>query len=328
MYIVLLVFLVVGEATEQAVQTPPVRGLSQAATIVRLDPALDAVVPAGTMVEQVYEGSGLVEGPLWTRDGSLLFSDMAANVISRLTRDGHTSVFVRRAGYDGDPPKNGPLAGSNGLTFDNRGRLIVCERGNRRLIRREPDGGVTVLADRYQGTRLTRPNDVVVKKDGAIYFTDMCTDCTPDLPFQAIFRIANGRLEVAAEMPFPNGLAFSHDERYLYVSNSDPNRKIWMRFRVERDGTLGERAIFFDATDRPGGVPDGLKTDTAGNLYATGAGGVWIISPAGTALGRIELPDGAVNVAWGDDDGRTLYMVGRAIYRVRLNIPGARPCCI
>jgi gluconolactonase len=284
-------------------------------------------VPPGAIVERLHEVSGLAEGPLWTRDGALLFSDMAANTIARWGSDGRISVFLGRAGYDGDAPASGPMVGSNGLTFDGEGRLIVCERGNRRVTRREPNGQVTVLADRYQGTRLTRPNDVVVRKDGAIYFTDMCTDCTPDLPFQAIFRIAGGRLEVAADMPYPNGLAFSPDERYLYVSNSDPKRKVWMRFRVELDGTLGMREVFFDATDQPGGVPDGLKTDLAGNLYATGAGGVWIISPAGIALGRLELPNGAVNVAWGGVDGRTLYIVGRAIDRLRLNTAGPRPCC-
>jgi gluconolactonase len=280
------------------------------------------------VVERVYEGSGrLAEGPLWTRDGALLFSDLAMNAIYRLSQDGRASVFLNRAGYDGDPPTTGPMVGPNGLTYDGQGRLIVCERGNRRLIRRELNGRATVLADQYRGTRLTRPNDVVVKSDGAIYFTDMCTDCMPDLPFQAIFRIANGGIEVAAEVPYPNGLAFSPDERYLYVANSDRNRKNWMRFRVGPDGTLGQREVFFDATDSPGGVPDGLKTDVAGNLYATGPGGVWIISPAGTALGRIQLPGGAVNVAWGDEDGRTLYVTGRGIHRVRLNAGGKRPCC-
>ena len=299
---------------------------SPAPRIVRLDPALDAIAPPGTRVELIHERSGLAEGPLWTRDGALLFSDIAANVIYRLNRDGRASAFLHRAGYDGDPPHGGPTVGSNGLTFDGTGRLLVCERGNRRLTRHEPDGRVTVLADRYQGTRLTRPNDVVVTRNGAIYFTDMCTDCTPELPFQGIFRIADGRLELAAEMPYPNGLAFSPDERHLYVSNSDRSRKIWMRFAVNPDGTLGARSILFDATDQAGGVPDGLKTDRAGNLYATGAGGVWIISPQGVALGRIELPDGAVNVAWGED-GSTLYVTGRAIYRVRLTAAGRRPCC-
>jgi gluconolactonase len=306
----------------------PAEQPSQTARIVRLDPGLDAVVPVGAAADLVYDGSGrLAEGPLWTRGGELLFSDMAANVIVRLTKGGRPSAFIPRAGYDGDPPASGPMVGSNGLTFDREGRLIVCERGNRRVTRRELNGQVTVLADRYQGIRLTRPNDVIVKRDGAIYFTDMCTDCTPDLPFQAVFRIRNGALDVAAEVPYPNGLAFSPDERHLYVSSSDRNRKIWLRFRVASDGTLGDRTVFFDATATEGGVPDGLKTDLAGNLYATGPGGVWIISPAGTALGRIELPGGAVNVAWGDDDGKTLYISGRAIHRLRLKVGGQRPCC-
>ena len=315
-------------ASSQKSQGAPADDALQPVRIVRLDPGLDAIVSREAAIERVYEGSGrLAEGPLWTRDGGLLFSDMAANVIARMTRDGRTSVFIPRAGYDGDPPANGPMAGSNGLTYDRDGRLIVCERGNRRVTRRELDGGVTVLADRYRGIRLTRPNDVIVKSDGTIYFTDMCTDCAPELPFQAVFRIRDGTLDVAAEMPYPNGLALSPDERYLYVSSSDRNRKIWVRFSVSSGGTLGDRAVFFDATAAEGGVPDGLKTDTAGNLYATGPGGVWIVSPAGAALGRIELPGGAVNVAWGDDDGKTLYITGRAIYRVRLNVAGKRPCC-
>jgi gluconolactonase len=301
----------------------------QQARLVKLHPALDAIVSSETAIEKIYAGSGhLLEGPLWTRDGTLLFSDIAANVIYSLRREGIASVFVNRAGYDGRAPQDGVMVGSNGLTFDLQGRLIVCERGNRRVVRRESNGRVTVLADQYQGTRLTRPNDVVVKRDGAVYFTDMCTDCMPDLGFEAIFRLANGKLDVAAKMPYPNGLAFSPDERYLYVSNSDRKRKTWMRFPVSPDGTLGERAFFFDATDTPGAVPDGLKIDLSGNLYATGPGGVWIISPEGIALGRIEMPEGAVNVAWGADDGKTLYITGRAIYRVRLKVGGKRPCCV
>lgn len=297
----------------------------QSPRIVRLDAALDDIVLPGTRIEKVpAEVRRLAEGPLWTRDGALRFSDIAANVISRLSQ-GRTSVYLTRAGYDGEPPDGGTMVGSNGLTFDREGRLIVCERGNRRVTRRDSTG-LRVLADSYRGTRLTRPNDVIVKRDGTIYFTDMCTDCTPDLPFQGIFRITGGELHVAAEMPFPNGLAFSPDERYLYVSNSDPRRKVWMRFSVRPDGTLGEPEVFFDATDTPGGVPDGLKTDVAGNVYATGTGGVWVLSPKGVALGRIELPEGAVNVAWGGD-GRTLYMTGGAIYRIRVKVAGQRPCC-
>jgi gluconolactonase len=292
-----------------------------------LNPGLESVVSAGTVPELVHDVGRLAEGPLWTRDGDLLFSDMTANVITKLTRDGHASVFLRRAGYDADPPESGPMVGSNGLTFDREGRLIVCERGNRRVTRREPNGGVTVLADRYQGVRLTRPNDVIVKSDGSIYFTDMCTDCKPDLPFQGVFRVKNGTLDVAARVPFPNGLAFSPDERYLYVSISDQRRKIWMRFGVGSDGTLDEGAVFFDATTMEGAVPDGLKVDAAGNLYATGPGGVWIVDPRGTALGRVEVPGGAVNVAWGGDDGKTLYIAGREIHRVRVNVGGRRPCC-
>ena len=277
----------------------------------------------------LYDGHrGITEGPLWTRDGALLFSDMEANVIYKLTpADGTTVVFRKQSGYSGDSPP-GTTLGSNGLTFDRQGRLIVCERGNGRVTRLEADGRTTVLADQYEGKRFTRPNDVVVKSDGSLYFTDMCLGCEPELGFQGVFRITDGKLEVATKLPAPNGLAFSPDERYLYVSSSASDRMVWMRYDVKPDGALGVGSVFFDATNAQGpGVPDGMKIDLAGNLYATGPGGVWIISPEGTALGRIELPDAAQNVAWGDD-GKTLYVTARSIYRVRLNAMGKQSCCL
>ncbi len=295
--------------------------------IIRLDPALDAIVPSETAIEMVHAGDdGITEGPVWTRDGALLFSHMAANVIYKLTPNGQTSIFREQAGFVGAAPRNSN-DGPNGLTFDKQGRLLICERGNRRVTRLEPDGRMTVVADRYQGTPFTRPNDVIVKSDGSIYFTDMCLGCTPELGFQGVFRIVNDRIDVVAKMPAPNGLAFSPDEKYLYVSSSDMARQVWMRFAVRRDGSLDAGRVFFDATNQPGaGVPDGMKVDAVGNLYATGPGGVWIISPEARALGRIELPASAQNVAWGDD-GRSLYITASSIYRVRLRTTGKRPCC-
>ena len=306
--------------------SPPARSGS-VGRIVRLDPALDAIVPPETTIEMVHRGEGgVTEGPVWTHDGALLFSDMAANVVKKLTPDGQARVFRTEAGHAGDVPRDANW-GSNGLTFDKQGRLIICERGNRRVTRLEPDGRLTILADRYDGKPLTRPNDVVVKSDGSIYFTDMCLDCTPELGFQGVFRIVNNRIDVVAKMPAPNGLAFSPDERYLYVASSDRTREIWMRFGVKSDGSLDAGTVFFDATNHRGeGVPDGMKVDSAGNLYATGPGGVWIISPDARALGRIELPASAQNVAWGDD-GKTLYITAHSVYRVKLRAIGKRPCC-
>jgi sugar lactone lactonase YvrE len=311
--------------------------LDPAGRVVRLDPALDAIVPANAAVERVATGFAFTEGPVWTRDGALLVSDIPANAIVRIEPSGETSVFRSPSGYDGGDARPGGHVGSNGLTIDREGRLLIAEHGNRRVTRLEADGRLTVVADRYDGRRLNSPNDIVVKSDGAIYFTDppyglplQDKDPGKELEWSGIYRVRNGQVELLnRELSRPNGLAFSPDERYLYVANSEPNRRIWMRYDVRPDGTLGEGTVFLDLTADAGrGIPDGFKVDTAGNLYLTGPGGVSIVSPQGTVLGRIETPEGPANVAWGGDDGQTLYITARtSVYRIRLNAPGPRPCC-
>ncbi|MCS7316367.1 MAG: SMP-30/gluconolactonase/LRE family protein, partial [Bryobacteraceae bacterium] len=182
---------------------------------------------------------------------------------------------------------------------------------------------------------LNSPNDAVFRSDGSLYFTDppyglpkQDQDPAKELPFCGIYRLADGKLQLLSkELTRPNGLAFSPDEKYLYVANSDAKRKIWMRFEVRPDGTLGASSVFYDVTNETApGLPDGLKADRKGNVYATGPGGVWIFSPEGKHLGTIEPPEVPANCAWGDADARTLYMTARSsIYRIRLNIPGIRP---
>jgi gluconolactonase len=224
--------------------------------------------------------------------------------------------------------------GSNGMTLDRRGRLTICEPGNRRVTRMEHDGTLTVLADRFEGKRLNSPNDLVYRSDDSLYFTDPPhglpgEDTNPgkELPFNGFYRVVGGRIELlSGEMTRPNGIAFSPDEMVLYVTNSDPKRKLWMRYEVGEDGSVQGGTVLLDLTRQPGQPPDGMKVDVQGNLYLTGPGGLWIVSAAGRILGRIHTEMEPANCAWGDADGRTLYLTAvDDIYRIRLSIPGIRP---
>ena len=216
---------------------------------------------------------------------------------------------------------------------------MAAEHGNRNVSRFEKDGSVTVLADRYEGKRLNSPNDLVVKKNGDIYFTDPTGlvrnwpenapgKPTTELDFNGVYRItAQGKLDLLLkDVPYPNGLAFSPDEKKLYVCNSR-EEKFWMVYDVQADGTLANGKKFFDATKIPGdGVPDGMKIDSKGNIYSTGPAGIMIFSPQAKLLGTISLPEISANLAWGDADGKTLYVTARTgLYRVRMNVAGVRP---
>jgi gluconolactonase len=303
--------------------------------VVRLAPEMDEIVPAKSEIDKLAKISGFAEGPIWLPNGSLLFSDIPGNEIMRWAPGAALSVFKKRSGFDGANAPAGAFIGSNGLTLDKSGRLTICEHGNRRVTRIEKNGRVTVLADRYEGKRLNSPNDLVYKSDGSLYFTDPPhglskedDDPAKELKFNGVYRVAAGKVNLlTTALDRPNGLAFSPDEKFLYVGNSSMKRKVWMRFEVRPDGTLGQGQVFFDATsEQGGGVPDGLKVDQKGNLYGTGPGGIWIFSPAGLHLGTIVLPELPANCAWGDTDGKTLYMTARTgLYRIRLNVAGIRP---
>jgi gluconolactonase len=309
-----------------------------AQSVRRLDPALDKIVPAGAIVEKVIGNLQFAEGPVWLRSGGyLLFSDIPSNAIMKWTPAGGLSVF-RKPIFLREFP-DGVQIGTNGLTLDRQGRLIACEHGNRRVSRTEQDGTVTTLADRYEGKRFNSPNDVVCKSNGDIYFTDPNSvarrnpsdphnDFKTELGFNGVYRLtAAGKLELLIkDMPYPNGLAFSPDEKKLYIANSRLE-KFWMVYNVKPDGTLAEGKKFLDLSRDTGeAVPDGMKVDTAGNVYATGPGGVLVISPRGKHLGTIEVPEIPANCAWGEADGKTLYITARtSVYRIRLNVPGVRP---
>ena len=296
---------------------------------------MDIIVPASAKIEELAGGFTFTEGPVWIKEGYLLFSDIPPNVIRKWTPDGQVSVFREKSGYEGTDAPEGAFIGSNGLTLDSEGRLIICEHGNGRVTRLEKDGTLTVLADNYEGKRLNSPNDAVYNSDGALYFTDPPygfvkedEDPKKELDFNGVYRLKDGKLRLLyKDLPRPNGLAFSPDEKYLYVAQSDPATKIWMRFEVTADGGLANGAVFYDVTaETAEGAPDGMKVDQEGNLYCTGPGGVWVFSADGKHLGSIEPPEVPANCHWGDADGKTLYMTARTgLYRIRLGIPGIRP---
>jgi gluconolactonase len=319
--------------------------------VVRLDPALDALVAADAKVELVKGGFGFTEGPVWVQRGKtgyLLFTDIPGNVIYKLTPDGTASVYLYNAGYNGPDlwrwggiQNNGfertdprfeefAMIGADGLTLDRQGRVIIAAFAGRSLVRLEPNGKRTVLADSYDGKRFNGPNDVVVKRDGGIYFTDTYgglrlrdKDPRKGLDYNAVFLWKDGKLTLLiSDMPQTNGLAFSPDEKYLYVNGSRGNYV--RRYEVRPDDTLANGAMFIDMSkETERGITDGLRVDVRGNLYETGPGGVWIISPEGKHLGTIRAPEQATNVGFGDADRKTLYIAARtSIYKIRVLTPG------
>jgi gluconolactonase len=302
----------------------------------RAGAGVDSIVPEHARLERIAGGFDFTEGPVWSPEGALLFSSPNTNAIYRWSPEGKVTVFRSKSGYTGVDIGRFSQPGSNGLTFDPDGLLTLCQHGNRRVIRVEPHGNVTVLADSYDGKRLNSPNDLVYRSDGTLYFTDppfglpaAFDDPAKELPFSGVFRVAPGgapSLE-SGELAGPNGLAFSPDERYLYVGDWDLEHKVVMRYEVRADGSLSGGEPFYEMTDAPGeDAIDGIKVDEAGNLYVCGPGGVWLLSPDGEHLGTLRLPEDPHNLAWGDEDARTLYITAlTSVYRLRLSIPGTRP---
>jgi gluconolactonase len=303
----------------------------------RTDAAINAIVPPNAKLFKVAEGFLFTEGPVWVRDKDLLlFSDPNHNTIYQYTQSGKLSVFRDKSGYDAADIAEYLQPGSNGLTLDKQGRLTIDEQGRHRVSRLERDGTLTVLADSYGGKRLNSPNDLVYKSDGSLYFTDppfglpkFFDDPRKELPYSGVFRWKDGRLQLlTAELKGPNGIVFSPDEKYLYVSNWDPAAKTVTRYPVRPDGTIGRGAILIDLTPQIPGEEalDGMKADIKGNLYLSAPGGVWIFDPSGRHLGTVTAPHPVHNFAWGGRDGRTLYLCARSsLYRIDLLIPGTRP---
>ena len=288
-------------------------------TIERKDPRLDKLIPKDAKIEKLAEGFDWSEGPVWdAKDNVLLFSDVPENVVFRYKEGEGVREFLKPSGYTGKAPRKGE-PGSNGLLMDASGRLVLCQHGDRRVARLE-DGKFSSLAEKYEGKRLNSPNDGVFSRKGDLYFTDppyglLKANDDPDkeLPFNGVYRISKaGELSLLTKsVTFPNGIALSPDEKTLYVASSDPDKAVWMAFPLEDGGSkLGEGKVFADFTDRvktSKGLPDGLKVDRDGNLFATGPGGVHIFAPDGTLLGTIATGEATANCAWGDD-GSDLYI--------------------
>jgi gluconolactonase len=317
--------------------------------IQRLDPSIDQLVPPNAALEKVATGfDKWTEGPVWTRQGTLLFAEIPANNIDQWIPGQAASVFMHPSGYRGPDPFKGSSPGASGLTLDSDGRVSVAGNAGRTVWRMEsvdPHAQITVLADLYQGKKLNSPNDLVYKSDGALYFTDPPyglptedpKDPMKELEVNGVYRIPRARQQkpgaapdrdklqlVIKDLGRPNGLAFSPDEKFLYIAES--GKKVWMRYRVQPDGSVTDGIVFLDPSSDPAkGVPDGLRLDKNGNIYSSGPGGVWIISPQGKHIGTIKVPEVVSNVAWGDKDGKTLYITAStSVYRIKLSVAGDR----
>lgn len=314
-----------------------VSGASSAAqSIERLSPELDKLVAADARIEQLANGFQWSEGPVWRRAGGyLLFSDVPGNTIYKWKEGEGLSVFLRPSGFTGPTPPGREL-GSNGLTLDANGALVMADHGNRQVARLDEQKFTkTTLADRHGGKRLNSPNDLAYRSNGDLYFTDppfglkgLDADPSKELSHNGVYRLTPaGELTlVAQDLRFPNGIAFSPDERTLYVSNASSGSPIWMAYDVQPDGTLARGRVFFDATPQVKqgrkGVPDGMRVDRLGNVFATGPGGVIVLSPTGKHLGTILTGQATANCAFGDR-GSTLYITANdRLLRVQLKTVG------
>jgi gluconolactonase len=305
-------------------------------TIERLDKGLDTVLGEDAIIELLVDRKfDWSEGPVWDKaHNRLLFSDIPKNMIWQWSADGGLKEFLKPSGYTGTAKFTGKEPGSNGLAFNKDGELLLCMHGDRRLAK-SVGGKFVTLADKYDGKRLNSPNDLVVKSNGDIYFTDppyglpgIEKDPAKELDFQGVYMLSpKGELTLLTKgMSRPNGLAFSPDEKTLYVANSDPDNAVWVAFPVKSDGMLAEGKVFFDSTraakEKKPGLPDGMKVSQDGTIWATGPGGVYIFSPDGKHLGTLATGVPTANCNWGED-GTTLYITAdKNLVRVRTKVKG------
>ena len=320
--------------TTPAPEAKPAATPADLGSIVRLDPAFDTLVPKDAQIEKLAGGFKFIEGPLWRPSNALWFSDVVGNVVHQWTPDGKVTDILRPGGYDGNTLPADGYNGSNGIIAGKDGSVLVAQHGNRRIISIDKDRKITTLIDKFEGKKLNSPNDMVYHSDGSLYFTDPPyglakgdDDPTKELKFNGVYRLSKGKLKlIIKDMSRPNGIALSPDEKTLYVANSDPKRKLWMRYDLAADGSVKNGRVFADVTaEKEDGLPDGMKVDALGNVYATGPGGVWVFSADGKHLGTIKAPEIPANCGWGDD-GKSLYLTARTgLYRIKLAVAGKTP---
>ena len=325
-------------AVAQAAQPVAVNEPVPAAKIVRLSPALDAVIAADAKIEKIATGFEFTEGPMWHK-GALWFSDLVGNRMYSLSEDGKLRFLVDHAGGLVSFPK-GAYRGSNAMVANKDGTVLMMQHGMRRIVQIDDQWGIKVYLDKHQDKPLNSPNDLVYAADGALYFSDppyglfdpgaptkdLDKDPAHAQKFNGVYRLKDGKVTaVITDLSRPNGLAFSPDGKTLYAANSEGPSAIY-RYDVKADGSVANRKLIADLTKEPGtGVPDGMKVDSLGNLWASGQGGFRIYSPKGELLGQIDLPEVAANVAWGPD-GKMAYFTGStSIYRMPLKVTGQQP---
>ena len=302
--------------------------------VVYIKNGMSKIVSKDGKIQKIANGFKFTEGPVWHKDGYLLFSDIPQNKILKYEPGKGVSTYLENSGFVGTSiVANGP--GSNGLTFDNSGNLIICQHGARQVVKYDRAGNFIPIARQFGGKRLNSPNDVIVMSDGTIYFTDPpwglpknADDPAKELDFQGVYRVKNGNLElVDKELNLPNGIAVSPDESRLYVAESNKGKKLYYKYDLDENGDVINRSLFFDATEiKDKGGPDGIKLDKKGNCYFTGPGGVLVINSKGEHLGTIKPPEQPANIGWGGKDGKILYMTCRTgLYAIDLKIEGVRP---
>jgi gluconolactonase len=314
-------------------QSPAPAKQTNTSKIQRLDPAFDALVPKDAKIERVATGFTFTEGPVWRPEGLLWFSDVPGNVVRSVTPAGVVKAIIDKAGGTVAAPP-GAFIGPNGMISDKDGAVLLCQHGNRRIVRVGKDMKIALYLDKFEGHRLNSPNDLVYRSDGALYFTDppyglvkQDDDPAKELKFNGVFLYKGGNLKpIVTDLNRPNGIALSPDEKTLYVANSDEKKRFWMRYDVAADGTVSNARMFYDlAGAKEQGIADGMKVDSKGNIYAAGPEGVWVFSPDGKHLGTIQPGETAANCAWGDD-GKTLYITATtSVYRIRVAIAGEKP---
>lgn len=313
----------------------PKKEIKTIGSIERIDPSFDALVSADASIEVIAEGFDWSEGPLWLEDQKMLiFSDVPKNTVYKWTEEKGHEVYLKPSGYTGNSSPYSDEEGSNGLTLSNEGKLVLCQHGDRRVSMmdaplNDPKPTFVPLADNFQGKKLNSPNDAVFNTAGNLFFTDppyglpnRMESPTKEIPFQGVYKASNGVVTLLTDsVSRPNGIAFFPGEKRLIVANSDPAKAVWYTFDLMENDSLTNARIFYDATENTKtekGLPDGLKVDKQGNVFASGPGGVWIFDKDGKLLGKIKLPEATSNCAFSNDE-KTLYItVDMYVVRVKL----------